>query len=202
MQTHNFSVCSCELASCLSLGDCIWVRSQNCGCLVTWFCYQLIVKPGNKTATVPWPHPYVSKLKWTSVVASMPVQVSEVETVLAHIFNSLTPGGCRSSFKLVRSRSGSKIRSTTNGSNTQFSASASKLRAPNHLCPQEMADPPASALHMCEHTHGGGAGMSKSARFCSATAPGMCEHSFNHDFYPQAWNWLWGITALLIFSAQ
>ena len=37
----------------------IWVRSQNCGCLVTWFCYQLIAKPGNKTATVSWPDPYI-----------------------------------------------------------------------------------------------------------------------------------------------
>ena len=36
---------------------CIRVRSWNCGCLVTWFCYQLIAKPGNKTATVPWPDP-------------------------------------------------------------------------------------------------------------------------------------------------
>ena len=36
----------------------IWVRSQNCGCLVTWFCYQLIAKPGNKTATVLWPDPF------------------------------------------------------------------------------------------------------------------------------------------------
>ena len=36
-----------------------WVRSRNCGCLVTWFCYQLIAKPGNKTATVPWPDPDV-----------------------------------------------------------------------------------------------------------------------------------------------
>ena len=34
---------------------CIWVRSWNCCCLVTWFCYQLIAKPGNKTATVSWP---------------------------------------------------------------------------------------------------------------------------------------------------
>ena len=34
-----------------------WVRSRNCGCLVTWFCYQLIAKPGNKTATVSWPDP-------------------------------------------------------------------------------------------------------------------------------------------------
>ena len=35
----------------------IWVRSWNCGCLVTWFCYQLIVKPGSKTATVLWADP-------------------------------------------------------------------------------------------------------------------------------------------------
>ena len=39
---------------------CIWVRSRNCGCLVTWFCYQLIAKPGNKTAAVPWPEPYAN----------------------------------------------------------------------------------------------------------------------------------------------
>ena len=37
----------------------IWVRSRNCGCLVTWFCYQLIAKPGNKTAAVSWLDPYV-----------------------------------------------------------------------------------------------------------------------------------------------
>ena len=36
----------------------IWVRSRNCGCLVTWFCYQLISKPGIKTAAVSWPDPY------------------------------------------------------------------------------------------------------------------------------------------------
>ena len=41
---------------------CIWVRSRNCGCLVTWFCYELITKPGNKTATVSWPDPYVYEL--------------------------------------------------------------------------------------------------------------------------------------------
>ena len=41
--------------SCLvAAKNCIWVRSRNCGCLVTWFCYQLIAKPGNKTGAVPW----------------------------------------------------------------------------------------------------------------------------------------------------
>ena len=36
----------------------IWIRSRNCDCLVTRPCYQLIAKPGNKTATVMWPDPY------------------------------------------------------------------------------------------------------------------------------------------------
>ena len=40
------------------LMQCIWVKSWNCGCLVTWFCYQLIAKPGNKTAAVLWLDPY------------------------------------------------------------------------------------------------------------------------------------------------
>ena len=37
----------------------IWIRSHDCGCLVAWFCYQLIARPGNKTATVSWPDPYI-----------------------------------------------------------------------------------------------------------------------------------------------
>ena len=32
-----------------------WVRSRNRDCLVTWFCYKLTAKPGNKTATCLWP---------------------------------------------------------------------------------------------------------------------------------------------------
>ena len=40
----------------------IWVRTRNCSCLVTWFCYQMIAKPGNKTATVPWPNPYANMI--------------------------------------------------------------------------------------------------------------------------------------------
>ena len=54
---------------CGIIQDPIWipfgirVRSRNCGCLVNWFCYQLIAKPGNKTALVPWPHPLYTKLQ-------------------------------------------------------------------------------------------------------------------------------------------
>ena len=36
----------------------IWVRSRRCACLITWFCYQMIAKPGNKTGTPSWPDPY------------------------------------------------------------------------------------------------------------------------------------------------
>ena len=38
----------------------IWVWSLSCSCLVTWFCYQMITKPGNKTAAPLWPNPYGS----------------------------------------------------------------------------------------------------------------------------------------------
>ena len=35
---------------CLGLmNTCIWVRSRNCVCRITWFCYKLIAKPGNTT---------------------------------------------------------------------------------------------------------------------------------------------------------
>ena len=34
------------------------VRSQRRGCFVTCFCYQVITKAGNKTATPPWPDPH------------------------------------------------------------------------------------------------------------------------------------------------
>ena len=34
------------------------VRSRRCACLVTWFCYEIIAKPGDKTDTPSWPDPY------------------------------------------------------------------------------------------------------------------------------------------------
>ena len=50
---------------CVCYGKCcVWVRSWNCGCLVTWFCYQLIAKPGNKTASVPRLYPYSLQYTW------------------------------------------------------------------------------------------------------------------------------------------
>ena len=87
-----------------------------------------------------------------------------------------------------RRRGGSKIRSATNRSNIQFSASVSKPRTPNHLCPQEMAHPSASAPRMCEHTRRSGAARSKSARFRSATAPRIFERSFR--LIGLQWKWV------------
>ena len=48
-----------------------WVRSRNCGCLVTWFCYQLIAKPGNKTAAVSWPDPNTLSLSYSNVLSQL-----------------------------------------------------------------------------------------------------------------------------------
>ena len=49
----------------------IWVGSRNCRCLVTWFCYQMIAKPGNKTGTVSWPdqcvHESISQYSHTAL---------------------------------------------------------------------------------------------------------------------------------------
>ena len=43
----------------------IWIRWCRCACLVTWFCYHLIAKPGNKTGTPLWPDPYnLNVEKW------------------------------------------------------------------------------------------------------------------------------------------
>ena len=61
----------CQTISCIlifcSVPRCrIWVQPWRCGCLVTWFCYQVIAKPGNKTATPSWPDPYTYKLYPTS----------------------------------------------------------------------------------------------------------------------------------------
>ena len=47
--SHNWHSIVCHM---------IWVRSRRCGCLVTWFCYQMLAKPGNKTAAPSWPDPY------------------------------------------------------------------------------------------------------------------------------------------------
>ena len=56
----------------------MWVRSRNCGCLVTWFCYQMIAKPGNKTATVSWPDSYIF---WRTNFMSMSFGLAHVDII-------------------------------------------------------------------------------------------------------------------------
>ena len=40
----------------------IWVWSRRWACLVTWFCYRLIAKPGNKTGAPLWHDLYINGL--------------------------------------------------------------------------------------------------------------------------------------------
>ena len=55
-QNDNISVSTGMYISCWA--NLVYpVRSRRCGCLVTWFCYQLIAKPGNKAAALSWPDP-------------------------------------------------------------------------------------------------------------------------------------------------
>ena len=49
----------------------IRVGSWWCGWLVTWFCYQLIAKPGNKTAALPWPEHLYFALHFTPFPGNM-----------------------------------------------------------------------------------------------------------------------------------
>ena len=55
MKTYNWETD----VICATLALYMWVGSRNCGCLVAWFCYQFMAKPGSRTAAVPWPDPYV-----------------------------------------------------------------------------------------------------------------------------------------------
>ena len=56
--------------------DSIWIRSQRCGCLVTWFCYQMIAKPDNKTAAPSWPDPYnVTRPRWVNGISKYKLKV-------------------------------------------------------------------------------------------------------------------------------
>ena len=63
-ETPNFQIfwlgCPWNLTD--DLQKVIWVRLWRCGCLVTWFCYQLTARPSNKKAAPSWPDPYVVAL--------------------------------------------------------------------------------------------------------------------------------------------
>ena len=51
----------------------VTVRSQMCTCLVTWFCYQMIAKPGNKTGAPTWlTHMALSYRWWLGIHINAP----------------------------------------------------------------------------------------------------------------------------------
>ena len=51
----SLSLLNCSEELCCVFAPHIWVRWWRCSCFVTWFCYQLIAKPGNKTTAPAWP---------------------------------------------------------------------------------------------------------------------------------------------------
>ena len=57
-QNSYHTICIKVLSKCRM----IWVKSQMCGCLVTWFCYQWIAKPFNKMAAPPCHYPCIHEI--------------------------------------------------------------------------------------------------------------------------------------------
>ena len=71
-KTHNILGISWPFSSHFGVSQImIWVRSGRCSCLVTWFCYHMIAKPGNKTATPLWPDPYTFTFIFHRVVLTL-----------------------------------------------------------------------------------------------------------------------------------
>ena len=77
----------------------IWVRSQRWASLVTWFCYHLIAKPGNKTGAPLWPDPYLhfphfSKLRWCCKLKSFLLEDKDQFIPRSIIHGFWWPGTC------------------------------------------------------------------------------------------------------------
>ena len=67
---NNFGECVVVFKHWAQKKMCPWVRSWRYDCLVTCFCYPLIVKPGNKTAAPPWLNPYTMLwLAWSFIMS-------------------------------------------------------------------------------------------------------------------------------------
>ena len=82
----------------------IWARSRRCGCLVTWFCYHLIAKPGNKTAASSCPEPYIC-FHWVSkplpLTTVMLVQLSNMYLLILNYNNMKSAGPVADIYNLV-----------------------------------------------------------------------------------------------------
>ena len=70
--------------------------SCRCVCLVTWFCYRLIAKPGDKTASPPWPGPVFYLCLRTCLETVL------AKTVLRHVLDRWR---CRFSISVLDRRS-------------------------------------------------------------------------------------------------
>ena len=96
MQEQGQLLCSGYVGISSLFQKCTWVRSWNCSCLVTWFCYQMIAKPGNKTATPSWPDPYMENsinnvvaIRVINIVRFCMSFISPFITLFANLFSQI-----------------------------------------------------------------------------------------------------------------
>ena len=91
----NFHLCSVSVSVVLYTYTYTYIYRSG-GCLVTWFCYQLMAKPGNKTAAVLWPDPYIYIYIWHWTVSDRWFDFSQkycediVFAIYIHIFHNRT----------------------------------------------------------------------------------------------------------------
>ena len=66
----------------------IWVRLWMCACLVTWFCYQMIAKPGNRTSPSSCPDPFafweVVQTRFLTQAAALLLSICSLRTSHLH----------------------------------------------------------------------------------------------------------------------
>ena len=64
----------------------IWLRSWRLAFHVTWFCYHLMAKPGNKTGAPSWPEPYALlwSTPWTHHAAYIIITVADSLATNSH----------------------------------------------------------------------------------------------------------------------
>ena len=69
---HGIYICMTR-TFCQNAFHITWVRSQRYSCLATWFCYQMMAKPSNKTASPSWPDPHALLIIAQNLAASFSV---------------------------------------------------------------------------------------------------------------------------------
>ena len=92
LDCHRFRFrCKFRIRSFHKLLNNKWVRSRKHTCLVTWFCYHLIAKQGNKKSAPLWPDPNIWGVAFQYKLASSSIKINLSSSTDPHKLGSLWP---------------------------------------------------------------------------------------------------------------